>query len=179
MDVSALNRLNEKQLRNVLSSAKKIINKRIKSLESKNMNSPALRALIRSGGPITTKGANLNRLRSEYSRARKFLTAKTSTVTGVRKVRQELSKRLKIELTEKQEDNFWKVYNKLKEDHPDVYSQTQGSTRLQNIIADISSGGNYSIDEMLDKANKELTRIYEETIQYNPLSEIFDFWEDV
>ena len=92
MDVDTFNRLNERQLRQVTSRLVSAGNKRIRNLQKKGMNTPAMQSLGTRVGfsvkiPADVKSQQrVNYLRNEYSSVRNFLTAKTSTIRGAMQV---------------------------------------------------------------------------------------------
>ena len=102
IDLDTFNKMNERELRAITSRLVSAGNKRIRRLESKDIMSPALRGLG-SDRIFSTKlpknvnvSQRVNKLRSEFSRARGFLTSKTSTATGYR----EYIKQLKYDISE-------------------------------------------------------------------------------
>lgn len=65
--------------------------------------------------PTATGKMNRNQLLQQYSRLNWFLDNKTSTVTGAKQVVADFSKTIGATLTKQQEDDFWSIYDRLKE----------------------------------------------------------------
>lgn len=81
--------LSKTQLRQVVSRLADTANKRVKRLQSSNVESLAARQVAQSGGKFSTRGKDLDELRAEYLRERDFLRSPTSTVKGAREVERE------------------------------------------------------------------------------------------
>ena len=86
MDIDKFNKLKEPDLKKIVGRLVSAANKRIRRMESAGIESPALSGVKRSGGTFSVKDKNLDQLRSEYARAKRFLTSKTSTIKGAKKV---------------------------------------------------------------------------------------------
>ena len=69
-------------------------NKRINRLESSKVLSPALHAVLNSGGKFYAKGADLKQLQHEYARCINFLNMGTSTVTTARQYERTIAEKL-------------------------------------------------------------------------------------
>lgn len=95
MDNRTFNKLSASDLRKVVGRLVSAGNKRIRNLQKGGYTTPALRGLEKTGGVLSTKGKDLNALRSEYARARNFLASKTSTKAGYIDVRNETIKEIK------------------------------------------------------------------------------------
>lgn len=125
--------MNEVQLREVVQHVGKYTKRRYNILKSRDFQTPALMGFERSGGLINPNVETLNQLRAEFTRGRMFLEAKTSTVTGAKKVISQTYKR--IGLSKNFPLNvFWRIWDKLIEIRPD-YGQKGASSRIQTELA--------------------------------------------
>ena len=119
LDYDAWNALDTKRLRQVVSRLSDAANKRIKRLHYKT---PASAYAKRSGGKFTTKGKNLQQLRSEYARLKGFLSDPTSTNKGFEKWKAEIIAQVKrvtnITIKQNDFDRFWDIYQKLYDEYP-------------------------------------------------------------
>lgn len=79
MDIDEFNKLNLSDLRKITGRLVSAANKRLRRFAASGIFTPATRAVERSGGSFSTKNKPLNALRSEFARAKTFLSAKTST----------------------------------------------------------------------------------------------------
>lgn len=166
--------LTRQELAKVVSRLSSTANKRIKRLEKNDINSPAYRGVVSSGGKFSTRGKSLNELRSEYMRVTGFLKSKTSTVKGYKQVRKDLINRLGAsdgELTNELEEKLWSVYNEM----GGLSAFIQGSGDRQKFIYDsIIENPDASISELINDITDRLSDIYEEDEEIDDLSEYFN-----
>ena len=141
-EVSSLSAEEVRKATNVLASA---ANKRLKRMRSSSLtrHAPAVQGVrkfsVRRMKPrmsAAQKANRRNRDLKEFSRARNFLKAKTSTRRGFAAVEKATAKRLQsmgtdyARLSPSMKRKFWSVYNSYVESHPaEVYNQ--GSDLLQ------------------------------------------------
>lgn len=166
MDEEAFNKLNLGDLRKVVGRLVSAGNKRLRTFEKYGEKSPAERYINkRSGGKFSTKGKNLAQLRSEFMRAKGFLTAKTGTVKQWRKIKQkeinELN-RMGIPMDNDTYDLVWQTYNKLKEQDKSVTEKKFRYEVLKEITKRIlKSKGKPTPETISRNIKKDLTKIYE------------------
>lgn len=164
MDIDKFNKLNKKDLQKVVGRLVSAGNKRLRSFERSGQKSPATRHVNKSGGVFSTKGKNINELRSEYTRAKNFLQSKTGTRKGWEQVKRETVASLNemgVPMTKEQFDDVWEAYEDLKELSPSV--ATKGMkysvlTDISNMLEDTTK----SPEEIATSLFDELTQIYEE-----------------
>lgn len=169
MDIDTFNKLNTSDLRKVVGRLVSAGNKRLRSFERAGERSPATRHVAKSGGNFSTKGKDLNALRSEYTRAKNFMQAKTGTRKGWKQVKRETIANLKkhgVEMTESQFDDVWAAYEDLKELSPEVANRGLKYSVLKD-VADMVTDTNKSADEIAMALNENLSRIYEEQAGLN------------
>lgn len=94
--LEAIDSLNRSEISQIVSRMAAVANKRLKRLEQSGFKrgSDSGPNVISGTRKFVAKGKTLNQLRNEFSRVRKFLEGKTSTVTGMRKTREEFYQRL-------------------------------------------------------------------------------------
>lgn len=169
MDNNTFNKLNTSDLRKVVGRLVSAGNKRLRSFERAGERSPATRHVAKSGGSFSTKGKDLNALRSEYTRAKNFMQAKTGTRKGWKQVKKETIASLKkhgVEMTESQFDDVWTAYEDLKELSPEVANRGLKYSVLKD-VADMVTDADKSADEIAMTLNENLSRIYEEQAGLN------------
>ena len=169
MDINTFNKLNASDLRKVVGRLVSAGNKRLRSFERANERSPATRHVAKSGGKFSTKGKDLNALRSEYTRAKNFMQAKTGTRKGWKQVKRETIAGLKkhgVEIAESKFDDIWTAYEDLKELSPEVANRGLKYSVLKD-VADMVADTNKSADEIAMALNENLSRIYEEQAGLN------------
>ena len=169
MDINTFNKLNTSDLRKVVGRLVSAGNKRLRSFERAGERSPATRHVAKSGGAFSTKGKDLNALRSEYTRAKNFLQSKTGTRKGWKQVKKETIASLKkygVEMTESQFDDVWTAYEDLKELSPEVANRGLKYSVLKD-VADMVTDTNKSADEIATALHENLSTIYEEQAGLN------------
>lgn len=167
MDIGTFNKLNTSDLRKVVGRLVSAGNKRLRSFERAGESSPATRHVEKSGGAFSTKGKDLNALRSEFTRAKNFMQAKTGTRRGWKQVKKETLQLLKkqgVEMTEKQFDDVWTAYEDLKELSPEVANRGLKYSVLKD-VADMVTDTEKSADEIATALHENLSQIYEEQEQ--------------
>ena len=169
MDINTFNKLNTSDLRKVVGRLVSAGNKRLRSFERAGESSPATRYVAKSGGVFSTRGKDLNALRSEYTRAKNFMQSKTGTRKGWKQVKKEKISGLKkhgVEMTESQFDEVWTAYEDLKELSPEVANRGLKYSVLKE-VADIATDTDKSADEIATALHKNLSQIYEEQVGLN------------
>lgn len=164
MDIETFNKLNTSDLRKVVGRLVSAGNKRLRSFEKAGESSPATRYIEKSGGVFSTKGKDLNALRSEYVRAKNFLESKTGTRKGWENSKREVIKGLKkngVEMSVDQFNDVWKAYEDLKELSPDVANKGLKYAVLKD-IADMVTDSNKSAEEIANSIHENISKIYEE-----------------
>ena len=164
MDNATFNKLSTSDMRKVVGRLVSAGNKRLRSFERAGESSPATRHVAKSGGSFSTKGKDLNALRSEYTRAKNFLQSKTGTRKGWKQVKKETISGLKkhgVQMNEKQFDKVWKAYEDLKELSPEVANRGLKYSVLKD-VADMVIDDNKSADEIATAIHENLSQIYEQ-----------------
>lgn len=93
LHANTINKMNTATLRAVVQKMASAANKRVKRIESKGISTPAIREAARVG-KFSTKGKDLNALRSEYKRIKSFLKNPSSTITGYKKQSKRFAEKL-------------------------------------------------------------------------------------
>lgn len=186
MDYNALVELSRKsnrsQLESVVSTMTRVANRRIGELNKSDIGrySPALKTT--GGKKFDTKIGNMgtNDLMHQYAQLKKFLQAKSSTVSGWNKIRSGIASRTGAKklfqsnykskrsatIWHNREKRFWKLYNELVDNYGGIITQLD-SDRIQAMLmtvqtmkktkksdADISEIMNRYITELYEAANK-------------------------
>lgn len=125
IDIDTFNKLGSQDLRRITSRLVSAGNKRIRALEKKGISSPAYRSIGESGkfSVKMPKGLNkqqiANKLRSEYSRVRSFLSKKTSTIRGyneyMKNVKEEISKSIGKSVKDVNVTKAFEILHKMQE----------------------------------------------------------------
>ena len=142
-------------------------NKRLKRLQGMETLSPALNSVMQSGGKFTIKGKTRNEVLKEASRAISFINMKTSTVSGAKQFEKNFAAKLSNKsknITNDQRKTLFDSFRKLQQISP-VGLNIYGSERLIRMLADEVVDENYSFEDTMNKALKELEHEYEQFMQ--------------
>lgn len=142
-------------------------NKRLKRLQGMETLSPALNSVMQSGGKFSIKGKTRNEILKEASRALSFVNMKTSTVSGAKQFEKNFAAKLSNKsknITNDQRKTLFDSFRKLQQISP-VGLNIYGSERLVRMLADEVVDENYSFEDTMNKALKELEREYEQFMQ--------------
>ncbi len=142
-------------------------NKRLKRLQGLEALSPALNSVMQSGGKFSIKGKTRNEILKEASRALSFINMKTSTVSGAKQFERNFAAKLSNKsknITNDQRKTLFDSFRKLQQISP-VGLNIYGSERLVQMLADEVVDENYSFEDTMNKALKELEREYEQFMQ--------------
>ena len=156
-------------------------NKRIKRAQEQGFNSPSIDAVL-TKGKFSTKDKNLNQLRNEFMRAKGFLQSRTGTLGEFKKWQRENIDALKkegINITPDQFDTFWRSYEALKKDHPEVANKGLKYYTMQAISQMQKDAPNMSVDEILSNMNDNIDLFYQiqqqQTTQAEEQAQELDF----
>ena len=176
IDLDTFNRLGQKDLRAITSRLVSAGNKRIRRLEERGINSPAYMGLgsdarlsIDFGKGI--KGSQLtSKLRQEFSRARSFLSASTSTIKGYQqyqtKLRETFEEKTGRTLSSGELSNAISILHKLQESGKIAGRGTKGSDfALQQIFEVMESNKDFSELAITQRTLKEYRTEYEKEPQ--------------
>lgn len=179
MDIRDFNRLKESDLRAVTSRLVSASNKRIRRLESKSIKSPAYRSLgtdVRFSTKLpkgTSREQRVNRLRQEFSRARNFLSSKTSTMSGYKEyvsdIKDEISKSLGKNVRDVDIGKAFERLHKLQErgvipSSSGVKGSSKGSIHARDyIVEQMMDNPEITDDEIFELTQEDYNDYYEET----------------
>lgn len=161
-----LSSLSHKELSKVVSRLSQVANKRINRLSKSDVFSSAYEGFRRRGeGKFTTKNKSDFDLKKEFIRVKDFLSKETSTVHGAQAVRREVVQKLRkehnIKITNKQYNDFFKVYERLKE----VDSSVSNKLMKYNVFEEISNVlDGASVEDAVNEMRNRLTEIYQQSV---------------
>lgn len=186
-----INKMNQKDITQVVNVLNRTAKNRVKSLKSHGYNTPAMQGLERSKSG-KGKPTNLNEYRAEYKRLMNFINAKSSTVRGAQEIEaafqdvidSAIGKNEEWEMTEFQEKKFWDMYNKLDKLHPELTAPQGGSQEVrEKLIQTYEEHKGWSKQKIIDAAIEKLYEEYEkkEAAEYEEQeleSSFYDIWGD-
>lgn len=91
---STISKMDAATLGKVVTRLSSAANKRARRIAAKGISTPATRQMERSGGKFSSKGKDINELRTEYKRVKSFLKSETSTIKGYTKFAERFEKKL-------------------------------------------------------------------------------------
>lgn len=153
-------------------------NKRIKRLIQSGIPSQALLIWSQRGAyKFSSKGKNKAMLLEEYKRVKQFLETETSTVKGARLARKktiEGAREKGVEITEKDYDKFFRLYEELKKVDPSVSDKLMKYNVWGELMEQVKTGA--SMADILIKMQENLGNIYEKRFNTDTdFSEFFEF----
>ena len=187
MDISweKLNSLNLEDMRLLTGRLVSASNKRIRRLSktARGTSSFAYQYVEERGKNFSTRGKDINQLRTEFKTAKQFLSMKTSTIKGWKKYRKEMEERTgyatsgeSVEWSESTWKKYWKVYRRFSETHGGTYKKGD-SDRIQQMLTEImnSNDKRKSADSFQKIIEDEYTDMYESDMDKDTdLSDVFD-----
>ena len=114
-----LNKMEYSDFKKVASHMIKMANQRARRLEAYSQKhpdfySPELEVFRDRKKPFTTRGKDLNALKSEYKNVLRFMNARTSTIKGTRVYNKMVQQKLNLNTNDKKYiSNFWDNVHKL------------------------------------------------------------------
>ena len=167
-------KLDRADLARVLTRINSAANKRLVSLQKKNISTPATRAASKSGGKFSVSGKNLNQLRSEFSRVKTFMSSETSTRKGYKSfVKKSVSKleQMGVKVSEENFERFASLFDELKS----LDASVSGRSMRYSVMRELSTmveNSDLSDDEIIERIENRVQQIYEE--QQEDISEFFE-----
>lgn len=176
-DEDLLKSLNERELKVVTSRLVSASNKRLKRLKKARLASyspSAVRTLKKKR--LSVKGKTRNQTMKTFMTAKKYLSAKTSTVRGTRAFKKRMEEKLGgTRLNKTQRRDMWRVFRKYYESNRGLIHainkskpKVRGSDQIEAFIAEEvkkkGSVGENSKDEgdILRKLDERMKNIYEQ-----------------
>lgn len=156
--------LSKKDMRSVVQRLASAANKRVDRMQKKGISSPALRQLLENGGRVSTKGKDLAALRAEFTRAKNFLQSQTSTISGYNEFVQNNIDALNehdVDIDKKNFEDFWRVFDRLKEMDPSVENSALKYNIMQ-AIADEFDEDDIDVDYITERMMDQIDLLYED-----------------
>lgn len=166
MDTTAFNALSVDERKAVIDKLAHTVNSRLNRFVKADDITPAVRELIDSGDRITAHGKDEKGLATEFSRAKRFLSRKTSTRSGWAETQNHIMESLKeqgINLkTKKQFREFWKIYNEVRGKDPKFEDRKTRYAVMDTIKREIKKTGKkrLSEEEIIQVAKNRLDELY-------------------
>ena len=154
--------MTEKEMRAAVRSMQKVVGARMLRLEKGCYQSQAARYMAERG-KISTKGKDLNQLRAEFKRAKTFLQARTSTVTGVKRVMSEYAQGLQdagISVTKGQAAQIFQAIDRIKASDPKAAGKGMKYALARAMAMDVEDGK--TAEDYVMEFGEKLDEIYQE-----------------
>lgn len=160
-----INKLSDKELRDVANTYFSAMNKRLKRIEQAGeTGSPSYRNLAekhKGGARFSSKGKDREELKSELAVAKQFSHSKVSTVSQIKKLKKEYFKQLGIDVPQNDKE-FWEAYRKFEQRNPNIIgSKHFDSKTAQKYIANEyeSNYTDFDDEDIIDKSTKKVKNI--------------------
>lgn len=165
---STVNSMNKEDLRRVVSRLASAANKRARRMEAKGITTPATRQMEKEGGKFSVKGKDVNELRHEYRRVRKFLRNKTSTISGYKKMIARLRDKLAKSRTQEQNrKKRRKSYNAMLPPQQETPPESENAPEIPAYDEDEEPADTEDPRELYDKYDK-IFRVIDRLRESNP-----------
>ena len=176
MDLGHMKGLSQSSLARLTSRLVSAYNKRAKRLEQSGMAqySPAYQGIAKENKTrLSVKGKTWNELIKTLSDAKRFLSERvTSSVTGAKKVRREMEKRIGHSFRSHEESQrYWEAVDKLKEKGFGTDKRT--STDIQREVADMMLDDGKSVwvhEGCFDILNENGERLFDPPLRISEFS---------
>lgn len=164
-DSDTLNKKSRAELAQVVGKFRDVAHKRMKRIQASGLTSHAYNQLLDRGiDHFSTKGKNLNQLRSHYVLLNNFLNSKSSSISGIRKIRQNVIESMTengIEIPKEFYEDFWKNYEKYQELYGDMFSRTKYKYKILEEISVRMNSGKTLNAEFFEQIKKEVDKMYQ------------------
>jgi len=154
--------MTEKEMRAAVRSMQKVVGSRMSRLEKGGYQSRAAR-YMNERGKISTRGKDLNQLRAEFKQAKTFLQARTSTVTGVKRVMSEYAQGLQdagISVTKGQAAQIFQAIDQIKASDPKAAGKGMKYALARAMAMDVEDGK--TAEDYAMEFGEKLDEIYQE-----------------
>ena len=171
-DASDVAKMSRAELSKLVSAYASTANKRIVALGATEQGqlAPSYKSVIEGGGKFSVKGKSQGQLQAEFARVKRFLSQKTSTISGYKQVRTKVKENIGGEFKNiSQEREFWRRYKQFERDNKELV-KNMGSPQVMSLFYNrMDDLSNEDISDML-------TNIYEETEleEYDDMPEWFE-----
>lgn len=147
-----ISRLDEKTVRSTISKLKKEVNRRASAIQRSSQYSHALNRLEeRNGLERLTKSRTLNNLRSQAADLGRFFNSESSTITGIRRINQEIERRGIVNYSNwsvERQSQYWRLTERIEE-----FIKNLSSDTIQTEISVLFNQG-ASEQEIIERLNE-------------------------
>ena len=186
IDVLDIAKMSTRELKQITSRLVSATNKRVRRLEKSEVGqtAPALRMLHEETGTkeISVKGKSQGQLQHLYATAKRFLRAKTSTITGYKKVIKANKRIIEKNIGRSVSDiNVGRMFDSLHKAQELGLVDARGSKGSLQALESISEYMNQypdkTVDEILDYIDESYNEMYEDMLEDEDLDD-YDFLSD-
>lgn len=164
-DSDTLNKKSRAELAQVVGKFRDVAHKRIKRIQAADLTSHAYNKLLDRGiDHFSTKGKNLNQLRSQYVLLNNFLTSKSSSVSGIREIRKNVEESLEkegIHIPKDMYEDFWKNYEKYQELYGDTFTRSKYKYQVLEMLSVRMESGKKVTPQFFNKIKQNIDKLYQ------------------
>lgn len=179
MNIEEFNKLTKDDLSVINKKLRVQSNRRIERFEKHDIYSPAYYSYIK--GDSKSNEQTIQGMRAEFRRNKNFLQSETSTLKGYKEYRSKIINSLSeegIELSNRQYDNFFEVYDKLVELDKTIAERGFKYNIMKSIGSYIEDEKIIDIDNVVEEMYKKINDIYEKNQQIDDISDFFQLDEE-
>jgi len=162
--------LNKKDLARITGRIQSAANKRIKRLREKGVAeySPAIIRSLGDKVKFSIKGKTRNEILKEFVSIKRFLNAKTSSLSGFKAYKKRIEEKVGEPLTNERMKEMFKIFRKYRESNIAIFhrinklanQKNYGSDQAEKFISEALKDGKDE-GEILQKLDKKLHDVYE------------------
>lgn len=192
LDMEDVAKLSKKNLSRLAGRIQSAANKRIKRLREKGVAeySPAIIRSLGNRVKFSIKGKTRNEILKEFKAIRRFLQAKTSSLSGFKAYKKRMESKIGTELDNEKMKKMWEIFRKYREGNIGLFhrvnalagGKTYGSDQAEKLIAEALKEGKSEGDilQMLDdKMRATYEQLEEKEEQYDEEGEFGDELSDL
>ena len=179
MDIKDFNKLTKEDLSVINKKLRIQSNRLIKRFEKHNIYSPSYYGYIKGESDINEQ--TIQGMRAEFRRNKNFLKAETSTLKGYKEYKRKIIESLSeegIELSNKQYDDFFEVYDKLVELDKTIAETAFKYNVMKTVGNYIEDKKTIDVDEVVSEMYEKLNDIYERNQEIDDVSDFFQLDEE-
>lgn len=180
MDSSTFLSLNTNDMRKVVQRLVPEVKRRVR--EFKDEPSPVVTKLQRSGTDFSTDKKDLNELRTDYTRIKHFLDAKTSEKKNWDDAKEKTiraMRRLGIKFTDNNFKDIWQAYELLLELDKSVSAREFKYVSLRRII-ELYEEGNKTEDQIATSVFEDFKDLYKKNIEETEEEDFYnEYYKDI
>lgn len=171
LDFEDVNKMTKENLARITGRIQSAANKRIKRLREKGVAeySPAIIRSLGNKVKFSIRGKSRASILKEFSQIKRFLQAKTSSLSGFKAYKKRIESKIGTPLDNERMKKMWEIFRKYREGNIGIFhrinalanGKTYGSDQAEKLIAEALKEGK-SDDDILQMLDDRMRATYEQ-----------------